>query len=55
MTGKLYNMAFWLCPVALVNEKHITYDVPSKKLMSLLFNVVLNYNGVQTKAQNGLD
>lgn len=55
MTAKLYNMAFWRCPVALVNEKHITYDVPSKKLMSLLYNIALKYNGGQTRAQNGLD
>lgn len=55
MTAKFYNMAFWHCPVALVNEKHITYEVPSKKLMSLLYNVALKHNSMQTKAQNSLD
>lgn len=55
MTAKLYNAAFWLCPVALVDEKHITYNVPPKKVMSLLHNIVLKYNGVQTMAQNSLD
>lgn len=55
MTAILYNMAFWHCPVALVNGKHITYDVLSEKLMSLVYYVELKYNGVQTRAQNGLD
>lgn len=55
MTAKLYNMVFWLCPVSPVNEKHTTYNVPSKKAMCLVHNIVLKYNGVQTMAKNSLD
>jgi len=54
MTAKLYNMAFWHCPVALMNEKHITYDVPSKKSMSLLYHFALKYNSVHTRAKRQL-